>query len=149
MTVTRRGGAGSPPPVPPLTVLTIGTFDLPHIGHARLFQRCERFGRVVVGVNTDEFVQSYKGSAPLYRTAERVALIALLGYEVHENHSAGRELIERVRPDVLVVGSDWLRRDYLAQIDMTPDDLDRLDISLVYVPYTDGISSSDIRRRVR
>lgn len=132
------------------TLLTIGTFDPPHLGHARLFRRCERYAdRVVVGVNTDEFVTAYKGSTPLYRTSERLAVIALLGYEVAENPSPGRELIERIRPDILAVGSDWLRKDYLAQVDMSPDDFDRLGISLLYLPYTPGISSSDMKARLR
>jgi cytidyltransferase-like protein len=128
--------------------LTVGTFDLPHIGHAKLFRRCEALGEVVVGVNTDEFVAAYKKFPPLYRTAERMAMIARLGYRVVENDGPGRQLIEQVNPDYLVVGSDWLRRGYLAQIDMTPDDLDRLDISLVFVPYFEGISSSDIKERL-
>lgn len=131
------------------TVLTIGTFDLPHIGHARLFRRCEWLGRLVVGVNTDEFVISYKRHAPLYRFEERVALISLLGYEVRCNDSPGRELIEAVRPDYLAIGSDWARRDYYGQIDVDQDLLDALDVTMVYVPYTDGISTTDIKERLR
>lgn len=132
------------------TLLTIGTFDPPHIGHARLFRRCERFAdRIVVGVNTDDFVTAYKKFPPLYRTAERISLIALLGYEVVQNDSPGRDLIERIKPDILAIGSDWLRRDYMAQIDMTPDDFDSLGISLIYLPATPGISASDMKARLR
>ena len=132
------------------TALTIGTFDTPHLGHGYLFRFCETLAdRVVVGVNTDRFVKAYKKFAPLYSTAERVSLIAQMGYEVVENDSAGRELIEKVHPDLLVIGSDWMRRDYLTQIDMTPDDFDRLRIGLVYMPNIHGVSSSDIKRRAR
>ena len=128
-------------------VLTIGTFDVTHIGHAILFKRCQELGNLTVGVNSDEFIEEYKGRLPLYTYEERAALISKLGYTVMKNDSAGRELINEVQPDIIVIGSDWLRKDYLAQIDVTPDYLDENDITLVYVPYTQGISSTDIKRR--
>lgn len=130
-----------------MIVLTIGSFDTPHIGHASLFKRCEALGELVVGVNSDEFIQSYRGKLPLYSFDERAKLISSMGYEVAKNETAGRELIDRVNPDILVIGSDWLRRDYLKQIDVTPDYLDENNISLMYIPYTQGISSTDIKRR--
>lgn len=132
------------------TALTIGTFDTPHLGHGYLFSFCDSLAdRVVVGVNTDRFVQAYKKIEPLYRTAERISIIAQLGYEVVENDSAGRELIDRIRPDFLVIGSDWARRDYLAQIDVTVDDLDAWRCALVYTPNIAGVSSTEIKRRAR
>lgn len=131
------------------TLLTIGTFDVPHVGHASFLRKCEVFAdRVIVGVNTDEFVARYKGQPPLYRTTERLALIAELGYPVVRNQSAGRELIEQIEPDVLAIGSDWARKDYYAQIDVDQDFLDSRGIALVYIPYTAGISSSSIKDRV-
>ena len=84
----------------------------------------------------------------MFTFEERATLIARLGYKVLINTSAGAELIREVNPDILVIGSDWLRKDYLKQIDMTPDELDALNISLMYTPYTDGISSTEIKRRV-
>jgi cytidyltransferase-like protein len=132
------------------TALTIGTFDTPHLGHGYLFRFCSQIAdRVVIGVNTDRFVKEYKKFPPLYRTAERVSIIAQLGYEVVENDSAGRETIERVSPDLLVIGSDWLRRDYLTQVDMTVDDLERLRCALVFTPNIEGISSTGIKARAR
>lgn len=131
------------------TLLTVGTFDVPHVGHAAFLRKCEAFAdRVIVGVNTDEFVRAYKGQGPLYRTAERLALIAELGYPVVRNGSAGRELIEQVEPDVLAIGSDWARRDYYAQIDVDQDFLDSRNISMVYIPYTPGVSTSAIKERL-
>lgn len=130
-------------------VLTIGTFDTPHLGHARLFKTCEQLGNLTVGINSDEFIEQYKGCRPLFTLKERAALVSRLGYKVLINTSAGAELIREVKPDILVIGSDWLRKDYLKQIDMTPDELDELGISLMYTPYTEGISSTDIKRRIR
>ena len=89
-------------------VLTIGTFDTPHIAHALLFKRCEQLGNLTVGVNSDEFIEKYKGKPPLFTFEERATLIARLGYKVLINTSAGAELIRQVNPDILVIGSDQL-----------------------------------------
>lgn len=129
-------------------VLTIGTFDTPHLGHAHFFLQCESFGDLIVGINSDEFVEKYKGEKPLFSYQERRELIELLGYETRINESAGKDLIYRVCPDILVIGSDWARKDYLKQIGMTQDELDERGITLVYVPYTKGISTTEIKKRI-
>lgn len=131
------------------TVLTIGTWGVPHIGHAAFLRRCERFGDdLIVGVNSDAFVELYKGARPLYSQIERIQLIESLGYVCVLNDGPGRELIERVRPDVLTIGTDWARRDYYAQIDVDQDFMDRLGITMAYVPMRPvGISTTEIVQR--
>lgn len=132
------------------TVLTLGTFSYPHLGHAAFLRRCEAFGdHLIVGVNSDRFVQEYRGAPAAYDQAERAILIRSLGYEVAINDGPGRDLILDVLPGVLAVGTDWARRDYYAQIGMTQDDLDLYGITLAYVPARPlGISSTDVQRRV-
>lgn len=131
------------------TVLTIGTFDAVHAGHLNLLRRCSEYGKVVVGVNTDEFVERYKGKPPLFSYAERAKLISLFGYRVNRNDSAGKELIDKVNPDILVIGSDWAKKDYYSQIGVDQDYLDKQDIQMLYIPYTRYISTSEIVRRAR
>lgn len=128
-------------------VLTIGSFDTPHIGHAYLFRESERYGDLTVGVNSDEFIEKYKGKRPLYEYEERAYLISRLGYTVLKNESAGRELIEQVKPDVLTIGSDWARKDYYSQIDVDQDWLDERNITMIYIPRVPNMSSTDIKRR--
>lgn len=132
-----------------MKLLTIGTFDTPHMGHAAFLRRCEEFAEeVMVGVNTDEFVLRYKGVAPIYDYDERASMVESLGYDTYPNNSAGRELILELMPDVLAIGSDWARKDYYAQIAVDQDLLDTLDISMLYVPYTHGISSTQLKERL-
>lgn len=131
-------------------VLTIGTWDIPHWGHIDFLNQCATLGAVTVGVNSDEFAGSFK-EQPIMSEEERMYAITQLGYAAILNQSAGRELIETVAPDVLAVGTDWARKDYLKQIDVTQDWLDEHRIILAYIPYLQRfpISSSEIKRRVR
>lgn len=130
-------------------VLSIGSFDTPHLGHAYLLKECERYGEVIVGVNSDEFIESYKGRRPLYEYEERAHLISRLGYTVLKNESAGRQLIEQVWPDVLAIGSDWARKDYYSQIDVDQDFLDERRITMVYIPRVGTLSSTELKERLR
>ena len=132
-------------------VLTIGTFDILHFGHVAFLIQCARLGtELLVGVNTDAFAGKFK-AAPVMSEAERVWSLRQLGYRTLVNDGPGRDLIGEAGPDVLAIGSDWARRDYLAQVDVDQDWLDERKVILAYVPYVQAmpISTTEIRRRVR
>lgn len=124
-------------------VLTLGTFDIPHAGHAAFLRQCAEYGDLLVGVNSDRFVEAYKGAPPLYSERERLRLIGLMGYRVTLNDGPGADLIREYDPDLLVVGSDWLHRDYLAQIGVADPRF-----PILFLPYTEGMSTTDIKRRL-
>lgn len=133
-----------------MRVLTIGTWSIPHAGHAAFLSRCAQLGELIVGVNSDAFVLSYRGEPALFSQSERIEIIKSLGYQAMLNDGPGRDLVSATRPDFLVVGTDWARRDYYAQIGMTQNDLDRMGIALVYLPMRPaGISASEIVRRLQ
>ena len=60
-------------------VYTGGTFDLFHSGHANFLRLCRKLagddGKVVVSLNTDEFIQEYKGKPPIMSYQERKAIL--------------------------------------------------------------------------
>lgn len=137
-----------------MRVLTLGTFDMFHAGHVNLLRRCRDLagllGNVTVGLNTDDFVERYKHRAPVIGFADREAVLYACRYvdDVMANDQPGGSawrLIESAAPDVIVVGDDWLDRDYLGQLGVEADDLDEREIRVMFVPYTKGISSSAIR----
>jgi cytidyltransferase-like protein len=131
-------------------LLTYGTFDTPHAGHAAFLRRCERFAdEVIVAIRSDEMVEQLRGRPPVFSFDERAALIGALGYRVRESKESGCGLIEELRPDVLAVGSDWARRDIYARYDVDQDLLDAWGIALVYVPYTPNISTTILKERLR
>lgn len=134
-------------------VYTGGTFDLYHSGHATFLERCAQFGDVVVALNTDEFIEAYKGKAPVmtYKEREQVLLSCKFVTAVVPNWGGAdsRIAVDIVKPDLIVIGSDWARRDYYAQMGFDQDWLDARNIGLCYIPYTQGVSSTDIKSRIR
>jgi glycerol-3-phosphate cytidylyltransferase len=135
-----------------LTVYTGGTFDLFHAGHVAFLTRCAELGKVVVSLNTDEFIEAYKGKRPIISYEERKAVLLSLRSvcEVIPNYAGAdsKPAIEMTRPDIIAIGSDWARRDYYKQMGFSQDWLDDRGIALLYIPYTDGISSTAIKARL-
>lgn len=137
-------------------VLTVGSFDGWHSGHVFLFKQCSRIagrgGTVVAGVNSSEFIASFK-RPPVFSTEERVAVVEACVYvdEVRLNESESLEaMILAVNPDFLVIGQDWALKDYYAQIGITQNWLNDHDIGLVYVPRPEGsMSSTELKRMIR
>lgn len=137
-----------------LTLYTGGTFDLFHAGHVKFLQRCSEIAdQVVVSLNTDEFIKAYKKKAPVMTYEERLATLAGCRYVDRVVPNVGgvdsKVAIDRVRPDIVAIGSDWARKDYYTQMMFDQDWLDERNISLIYIPYTDGISSTDIKNRLK
>ena len=131
-----------------MKVLTMGTFDLLHIGHIELFSYGKQFGELVIGLNTDEFVRQYKGELPVQNYDKRYDnIVRFIGIVPIENDSAGRELIESIEPDCIIVGMDWHEAGYLKQTDLTNEVLNDNNILLIYAPRTSGISSSTLREK--
>ena len=133
-------------------VYTGGTFDLFHAGHVQFLKRCSELGSVVVSLNTDEFIQEYKGKPPVLSYADRRDVLLACRYVDGVIPNSGgpdsRIAIESVMPDLVVIGSDWARRDYYTQMAFDQDWLDDRGIGLCYIPYTQGISSTAIKERM-
>jgi glycerol-3-phosphate cytidylyltransferase len=137
-----------------MRVLTVGTFDTIHAGHIGLFNQCRRLagptGAVIVGVNGDDFVATYKGKPPLVPIASRLAVIRNLRMVdetfINAIHWAQPQTFSQQNPDILVVGEDWARNNYLIQIGATQKWLDDNNIQLCYVPRTGEWSSTEIKR---
>ncbi|HRY82744.1 MAG TPA: adenylyltransferase/cytidyltransferase family protein [Candidatus Moranbacteria bacterium] len=89
-------------------ILTMGSWDMVHIGHARYFMEAKKHGDVlVVGVDSDEKIKIRKGpDRPIVPQNERMEMVAHLRYVdlvVLKEHSAPKwHLIKLVMPDVLI-----------------------------------------------
>lgn len=135
-----------------VTVYTGGTFDLFHHGHANFLRHCADFGSVTVSLNTDEFIEAYKGAPPVCTYEQRFEVLLACRFvdSVIPNvgGSDSKPAIEDVGPDIIAIGSDWATKDYYAQMDFTQEWLDDRGIMLLYIPYFRGISTSELKKTV-
>jgi rfaE bifunctional protein nucleotidyltransferase chain/domain len=93
-------------------VFTNGCFDLVHPGHIRSLEQARALGDLlVVGLNSDASVRGLKGPArPVLPEDDRAAILAGLAavdFVVLFDRPTPRELLARLRPDILVKGADW------------------------------------------
>ena len=134
-------------------IYTGGTFDLFHYGHVNFLRQCASLGKVTVSLNPDEFIQEFKGKAPVMTFAEREKSLRGCKYVSNVVPNIGgqdsRPAILCVHPNIIAIGSDWARKDYYSQMGFTQDWLDKQGISLIYIPYTEDISTTDIKKRVK
>lgn len=132
---------------------TGGTFDMLHVGHIELLAYCREVAdKVVVSLNTDEFIKRYKGKSPVIPYAQRRDMLLSTKYvdEVIPNYDGedSKSAILEVLPDVIVVGMDWLEKDYCKQMAFTSKWLSDNNISLLYVPRTTGFSTTKLKKDV-
>ncbi|MCA0241062.1 MAG: adenylyltransferase/cytidyltransferase family protein [Proteobacteria bacterium] len=143
-------GTGAGPAAPtiaprstvPTVALTYGTYDLFHIGHVRLFERIrQRYDRLVVAVSTDEF-NAVKGKQSVVPYADRAAMVAACRWvdAVIPETDWGQKAHDIVAhgADALVMGSDWEGRF---------DEFKPL-CDVVYLPRTEGVSSTELKAEV-
>jgi glycerol-3-phosphate cytidylyltransferase len=125
-------------------VLTFGTFDVFHIGHLNILRRARALGdRLVVGVSTDTLNVSKKGRCPVFREADRAAIVGSLACVdevfMEERLEWKRRYLLTHHADVLVMGNDWEGRfDEFRDI-----------CEVTYLPRTENISTTEILGRVR
>ncbi len=125
-------------------IITFGTFDIFHVGHLNLLERCRALGDfLAVGVSTDELNASKKGRQPVYSLDERCRILRALRVVdevfVEASLEAKRDYIIEHRADVLVMGDDWAGRfDFLQPV-----------CKVVYLPRTPSISTSATIEKIR
>ncbi len=133
-------------------IYTGGTFDLFHSGHVAFLARCAEMGEVTVALNTDEFIEEYKGKLPVISFDDRKAVLEACKYVSKVITNVGgadsKPSILSEKPDLIVVASDWARKDYYKQMGFDQDWLDQHGIGLCYIPYTWRISTTQIRQRL-
>ena len=93
-------------------VFTNGCFDILHVGHVTYLEKARNLGKhLIVGLNTDASVRRLKGETrPLVHELDRARVLAALACVdavVLFDQDTPTELIEKIRPDILVKGGDY------------------------------------------
>ncbi|MCO4785785.1 MAG: adenylyltransferase/cytidyltransferase family protein [Marinomonas atlantica] len=135
-------------------VLALGYFDLMHEGHLRYLEFARQQGdALVVGIAPDSFCLQSKGYAPIMNETQRRNLITALAI-VDESHivaapmaqtQAAAEWIDSLNIKTVVCGIEWQGSERWQKLEQT---LALLGIEVIYAPKTDGISTTQIKRKV-
>ena len=125
---------------------TQGTFDMFHIGHLNLIKNAKRHcDYLVVGVNSDDLVESYKNKRPIIPLDERVEIMRAIKYVdevIVTNTLDKKEIWEKVRFNEIYIGDDWKGNE---RWEKTGKEMEQLGAKLVFLPYTKDTSSTMLR----
>lgn len=125
---------------------TTGVFDMFHIGHLHLLKKAKnRCDYLIVGVSTDELVQSYKNKAPIIPFEHRLEIVSSLKFVdevIAVTHRDKLQSFFDVGYDVLFVGDDWKGSDIFNSLEK---DLEKHNARIEYFPYTKEVSSTKFR----
>ena len=125
-------------------VITYGTYDLLHRGHIRLLERAKALGDyLIVGVTNDNFDRERGKLNVLNNVLERVEAVKAtrLADKIIIEDYVGQKIddIQKYNVDIFAIGSDWTGKfDYLKEY-----------CEVVYLPRTEGISSTMLREEIQ
>lgn len=125
---------------------TTGVYDLFHIGHLNLFKNAKGLcDKLIVGVTIDELV-SYKGKQAMIPFEDRIEIVRSCKYvdaAVPQYNMDKFAACKKLGASILFVGDDWYGTDkwkeYERQFALEG-------IKIIYFPYTQGMSSTQIRK---
>ena len=127
---------------------TTGVFDMFHIGHLNILRRAkEMCDHLIVGVSTDEVVESYKHHSPVIPFKDRLAIVEACRYvdeAVPQTSMDKFEAWDRLRFDAMFHGSEWKGTDLYNSYE---EKFSKIGVDVVYLTPTAGISSTKLRER--
>ena len=132
---------------------TCGVFDVFHVGHLNLLERCKEMCDIlIVGVCDDEYVRNVKHKEPVYSQSDRVRILNAL--KVVDNAvlvdiattNDKMLALEKFHFDVLFSGDDWKGSE---RYNITEKQFAELGASIEYFPYTQGVSTTQIKEKLK
>ncbi|EAH7585859.1 D-glycero-beta-D-manno-heptose-7-phosphate kinase [Campylobacter lari] len=125
-------------------VFTNGCFDIVHYGHIKYLEKAKKLGDIlVVGLNSDESIKRLKGNLrPINLEFQRACMLAsmyFVDYVVIFNEDTPYELIEFLKPDVLVKGADYKDKEVVGS---------NLVKKVELIDFEDGFSTTNIINRI-
>lgn len=131
---------------------TSGVYDMLHIGHINIFKNAKKFcDYLLVAVSTDEVVEKNKNKKPVIPFKDRFEIVSSIKYVdkvIPQNNYDIQGKIEAVKKhniNVVFVGSDWKNTEKWKTIEK---ELKKIGCDVVYLPHTDGISSTILREKI-
>ncbi len=126
---------------------TTGVFDLFHVGHLRILQQAkEKCDFLIVGVSSDELVESYKRKTPIIPLSDRMEIVSAIDCVDKVVVQAHRDKVlahKEVGFDVMFVGDDWKGKPVFQEAEAQ---LNKVNVEIVYFPYTKHVSSTRLTK---
>ena len=131
---------------------TSGVYDMFHVGHLNVLRRAkEQCDYLIVGVSTDELVEKNKNKRPIIPYEERAVIVESIKYvdkivpQERYDVEGKVETVQKYKVNVMFVGSDWQGTEKWNSIEK---ELAKIGCKVVYLPHTDGISSTILREKI-
>ena len=125
---------------------TAGVFDLFHVGHLNLLERCkEQCNYLIVAVCDDKYVRDVKKKEPVIPLMDRVRIISALKCVDEAECDDKMLVLEKYKFDVLFSGDDWKGTP---RYQKTEKQFSELGAAIEYLPYTQGISTTEIKKQL-
>lgn len=126
------------------TILTVGVYDMLHIGHILLFKHAKELGdKLIVAVQDGDYILKYKpGTQMVYTTEERMYMVSAIKYvdEVVVYRDVDTD-IQNIDFDVFAKGPDQQHEGFQRAVDWCKAN----GKEVVVIPRTEGISSTMLR----
>ena len=128
---------------------TTVVYDMFHIGHLNILRRAKEMCEyLIVGVSTDECVESYKNKTPIIPFEQRAAIVEAIKYvdEVVPQTSMDKlEFLKQRHFDVMFHGDEWKGTELYNRYE---EEFAKYDACIEFLTHTEGISSSMLREKV-
>lgn len=129
---------------------TAGAFDMFHVGHLNLIKNAKaRCDYLIVGVNSDELISSYKNKDAIVPLDERMQIVESIKYadEVIRVDTLDKEKIWKQKKfDLVFIGDDWKGTERWIK---TEEVMKKYGVDVVYLPYTKGTTSTLLREKLK
>ncbi|NKB81209.1 MAG: D-glycero-beta-D-manno-heptose 1-phosphate adenylyltransferase [Nitrospirales bacterium] len=131
-------------------VFTNGCFDLLHIGHTRYLQAAKQLGDIlIVAVNSDVSVHMLgKGDGrpinPEDHRMEVLAALTCVDYVTLFHEADPLPVITKLKPDVLVKGSDWSYQNIIGR-----ECVESSGGTVTTIPMVQGLSTTVLVQKIQ
>jgi glycerol-3-phosphate cytidylyltransferase len=127
---------------------TSGVFDLFHVGHLNILNRAKSLcDKLIVGITVDELVE-YKNSSAIIPFKERLEIvqnIRCVDLALPQDHLDKYTMWKKLKFDVMFIGDDWYNTERFEKFE---DKLSEVGVQIIYLPYTEGVSTSKIKEKL-
>ena len=123
--------------------------EMLHHGHINLINKAQKYGKLTIGLLTDEAILEKK-SLPLLNWIQRKTIVKnIKGVSeiIAQNEWNDSKNISKLKPDFVVHGDDWKFNDPELKKNVIKT-LKKYGGKLIEFPYTKNISSSELKKKI-